>query len=132
MLGVAVKLPRLRHFALGLHCNQWEREMWRYWKPRFGWKSLCPIRFADRRGLVVVMSLAGDQASPEDAEEQDPREYLEITSEGKPDDYRWLGDRIVVVDYGLQNEETASEQRAYYRELLARTVELLGPRGEST
>lgn len=118
-IRVAVKFPRFRNLRFGLHNNRWEREMWHVWRPQFGWKSLCPIRFADPWGFVVVMQLAGKQASPDEAEDQDPREFLDITSEGKPDDYRWLNGRIVVVDYGLNSEESATMSREDYRRRLA-------------
>jgi hypothetical protein len=93
--------------------------MWCDWRPRFGWRSLCPIIFADRRGFVVIMPLAGEAATQEEADEAYPHEFHEITSEGKPDDFRWLGGRIVVVDYGLTSESAAIEQRTYYRARLS-------------
>jgi hypothetical protein len=117
-VGIAVKLPRRRNLRLGLHCNRWEREMWRVWRPQFGWESLCPM-IGDPWGLIVIMPLAGKSADPDEAEQAYPQEFYEITSEGKPDDYRWLGKRIVVVDYGLECEMTANERRAYYRGLVA-------------
>lgn len=116
---VAVKFPRPRNFRQGLHCSRWEREMWFIWRQLFGWKSLCPIRFADRWGLVVVMRLAGAPASPDEADDAYPCEYGVITTEGKPDDYRWMDGRIVAVDYGLESEDDAEEQRARFRQLLS-------------
>lgn len=93
--------------------------MWRVWRSRFGWESLCPILLADRWGFVVVMPLAGATVSLEAADDTYTREFCQITSEGKPDDYRWLNGRIVVVDYGLESNAAASERREYYRGLIA-------------
>lgn len=97
--------------------------MWRTWRPYFGWKTLCPIWFADPWGLIVTMPLAGATASQEqmeELEEADPNEFLLITAEGKSDDYRWLAGRLVVVDYGLNCEADVSERRTYYRSELER------------
>jgi hypothetical protein len=54
----AIKFPRLRHPMCGLRSNRWEREMWYRWRPIFEWDQLCPVLFADRFGIVVVMPRA--------------------------------------------------------------------------
>ena len=77
---VAVKTPRLRKLLKGCRCNRWEREMWRRWRPLFGWESLCPIWFADLLGLVVVMPLATPRATQEDVDAAYPAEFHLITS----------------------------------------------------
>jgi hypothetical protein len=64
------------------------------------------------------MPLAGEIVDPEEAERMYPAEHFQVTSEGKPDDYRWLSGQIVVVDYGLVGEIAARERRAYYCKLL--------------
>ncbi len=99
--------------------------MWQKWRPLFGWKTLCPVYFADRFGLLVVMPRAGAVASPDDADDGDDatvREFCEITAEGKPDDYRYWRGRIAVVDYGLQSETAVRMQRDEYREKLIRNA----------
>ncbi len=115
--GLAVKVARLRNFSRGLRCNRWEREMASKWQPRFQWETLCPIKFADCLGLIVIMPAAGAVASEDEMQELDDaytKEFSIITSEGKPDDYRWLNGRLVVVDYGLACAADVREQRAKY------------------
>ena len=56
--SIVWKLPRFKHFADGLRCNRWEREMWRHWRPLLQWETLCPVLFGDRLGLVLCRAPA--------------------------------------------------------------------------
>jgi len=110
----ALKIPRFRTLSAGLRCNRWEREMWRKWRPLFGWENLCPIKFADPFGLFVIMPRATQPVTFDDVVAARPAYYPDITSETKPADFGRLGNRVVALDYGLPNADTVAEQRAYY------------------
>ena len=111
---LAIKTPRLRRLAAGLRCNRWEREMWRIWRTKFGWPNLCPILFADRAGLLVVMPRAEQPVTEREAHEALGDFYPDITSETKSADFGRVGYRVVVLDYGLPDRDAVSERRAYY------------------
>jgi hypothetical protein len=112
--SLAVKTPRLHQLAAGLRCNRWEREMWRVWRPKFGWPNLCPILFADRVGFFVVMPRADRPATEQEAHEALGDHYPEITSDTKPAGFGKVGYRVVVLDYGLPDAKTIRERRASY------------------
>jgi hypothetical protein len=77
-----------------LRCNRWEREAWRVWRPKFKWSNLCPIWFADRFGLTVVMARALPVTQEEvDAEGLDY--YPMINCERKPEDHGRVDGRLV-------------------------------------
>lgn len=84
--GIAVKVPRLRQFTGGMRSNRWEREMWRTWKPYFGWNTLCPVLFADPAGVLLVMARAEQPISQAEVESL-PDAYPGITAETKPQNY---------------------------------------------
>lgn len=113
---LAIKVPRLRHALSGLRCNRWEREMWRTWRPIFGWENLCPIEFADPFGFLVVMPRAAQPVTFEDVVEATPDYYPDITSETKPADFGRVGGRVVALDYGLPDADLVRKRRAYYHE----------------
>jgi len=115
--GIVVKIPRLDTLSAGMRCNRWEREMWRTWRPRFAWTSLCPVWLADPCGFMVLMPYACDPVTPDEAVMADDAERVPTTAEGKPDDYRRLHGRVVAIDYGLASDAAVHERRAYYREL---------------
>jgi hypothetical protein len=95
--------------------------MWRVWRPRFAWRSLCPVRCCLLSGLLLVMSRAeipDTPIEPDQVEDTYGSEYLRITCEGKPGDFGWLAGRIVIVDYGLASELAQATQRAEYEAVL--------------
>ena len=110
----AFKLPRWAQFTAGMRSNRWEREMWRYWRPRFQWKTLCPVFYADPFGLLVVMPRAAQPVLQEQVDAL-PDHYPDITAETKHEDFGIVGDRIVALDYGLPFEDAVRERRRYYR-----------------
>lgn len=116
----AVKLPRFRNVSSGLRCNRWEREMWRIWRPIFRWKNLCPIKYADPLGVLVVMPRAAQPVTPEDVVAATPDYYPETTSETKPEDFGRLGGCVVALDYGLPDADMVRERRAYYVQMSER------------
>lgn len=113
--SLAVKVPRLRHLAGGMRSNRWEREMWRIWRPYFGWRTLCPVLFADPAGLVLVMARAQQPVSRIEIESL-PDAYPGITAETKSQDYGRYAGRVVAVDYGLWDARDVAERRRYYRQ----------------
>ena len=113
----AWKFPRLRNFREGMRCNRWEREMWRIWRPTFGWESLCPVVFADPLGLLVVMPRVDQPVSQEDVEIGRGDPYPAPTGEWKPDDHGRLDGKVVVVDYGIWAQDDVERERAYYARL---------------
>jgi hypothetical protein len=112
----AVKVPRLRYLRLAMRCNRWELEMWRKWRRKFGWRHLCPIRFADPLGLLVVMPRAQQPVSAAEVREALGDYYPDATTETKPEDWGRIGDHVVALDYGWAWETNAEmdEQRRYY------------------
>jgi hypothetical protein len=114
----AVKIPLLRAPLLGMRCNRWEREMWRTWRPVFGWKELCPILFADPLGVLVLMPRAAQPVSREEIDAANPDHALaEINCECKPNDWGRVDGRVLVLDYGLPSADMVEEQRAFYRRM---------------
>lgn len=113
--SVAIKVPNLRKVTAGMRCNRWEREMWRIWRPKFGWENLCPIGCADPLGLIVIMSRAEQPVSTEEMDSADTDDYPDIHVEfDKPANWgRLPGGRIVAVDYGLWDADSVRERRAY-------------------
>src|SRR6516162_11182280 len=114
--SLAIKTPRLRCLAAGLRCNRWEREMWRVWRPTFGWPNLCPILFADPAGLFVVMPRAARAVTEQEAREALSDHYSDIASAPKPGDFGRVGYRVVVLDYGLPGCDAVRERRKYFME----------------
>lgn len=106
----AFKVPRLYPwswilFKLGFHCNRHERKHAQSRHPK-----LCPVLFADRFGLLVIMPRCAP-AKPlqpwKDTASQAmcPVEYAYWQSQGLPFDnynfnFGYLGDRLVALDYG--------------------------------
>ena len=111
---IAIKLPRLRHFLGGMRSNRWEREMWRTWRPYFGWSTLCPVLFSDPTGLVIVMCRAEQPITQAEVDSL-PDAYPGITAEAKLQDYGRCGGRVVAVDYGLWDADQVAVRRDYYR-----------------
>lgn len=110
---VAVKVPRLRHISGGMRANRWEAEMWRVWRPYFGWQTLCPVLFGDPAGLVLVMARAEQPVTQTEIESL-PDAYPDITAETKVQDYGRYAKHVVAVDYGLWDANDVAKQRAYY------------------
>ena len=118
----AIKLPRWRNLFYGIRCNRWEREMWRTWRPIFGWQNLCPITFADPLGLVVVMPRALQPVSFEEVVRATPDYFPDITAEAKPEDFGRIGSQVFALDYGLPYVDAIAERRAFYAKLSAERV----------
>jgi hypothetical protein len=114
----ALKFPRLRHPMCGLRSNLWEREMWYRWRPIFRWDTLCPVLFADRLGIVLVMPRAGpaDPTAVDAAIERDGEFYPQPTTEFLPAGYGMMNGRVVCFDYGLADADMVRERRTYYAE----------------
>ncbi len=116
----AIKFARLRYWRHARCCNQWEREMWQHWRARFKGTCLCPILFADRFGLVVVMVRAEQPVSLAEIEAVCETLYPDVTCEWKPQDCGRLCGQVVALDYGVPDEASMAERRAYYRTFAAR------------
>lgn len=110
----AFKLPRLRNLRDGMRCNRWERELWTRWRPVFRWGNLCPIFFADRFGLLVVMPRASQPVTVEEVDRCIGDYYPDITAETKPADFGWVNGGVLVLDYGLPYEDMVVQRRQYY------------------
>jgi len=96
--------------------------MWRRWRPLFKWKTLCPIHFADPWGLFVVMPRAVQPVACA-AIDALPDYYPGITAELKPDDYGYVENRLVALDYGLPSIDSVRERRRYYDSFNGREAE---------
>jgi hypothetical protein len=118
--GYAVKLPRLRTVFHGLRCNRWEREVWRVWRPIFGWPNLCPVLLADPLGLFVVMPRADQPVTFAEVVEATPDCYPEPTNETKVEDFGRVDGRVVALDYGLPWADAIVEARARWDKLSKR------------
>jgi hypothetical protein len=88
--------------------------MWFYWQPRFQWKTLCPVLWADPFGFVVVMPRAA-QPVPQEKVDALPDYYPDITAETKHEDFGLLQGQILALDYGLPFVDTVLERRKYYQ-----------------
>ena len=110
----AVKLPHVRNLLLGLRCNRWEREMWRTWRPIFGWENLCPVMFADPLGVIVVMPRAMQPVTFDEVVTATPDYYPDITSETKLEDFGRVGNKVLALDYGLPDADMVANRREYY------------------
>ena len=111
---LAIKRPRLSNFRAGLCCNRWEREMWFRWRPRFGWKNLCPVLFADPLGLVVFMPCADQPVTFDEVVNASPDCYHpDINVEYKTENWGRLEGRVVCLDYGLSDKESTRDRREY-------------------
>jgi hypothetical protein len=110
--GYALKVPRLRYFVFGLTCNRWEREIWKEWRPVFGWTNLCPVLFSDPIGLLVVMPWAKQPVSCDEIRSL-PDHYPSPFEEYKPEDFGWLSGEVVALDYGRPSADMVRTQREY-------------------
>lgn len=117
--NLALKVPRIRNFCMGMRCNRWEREMWQYWRPIFGWENLCPIYFADSLGILVIMPRVQQPITFEDVKIATSGKYdyyPNIILETKPEDWGCLGGRIVALDYGLPKADMVVRRRRTYKD----------------
>jgi hypothetical protein len=113
--SLAIKVPRLRNAQSGMRCNRWEREMWRTWQPKFRWGNLCPIKFADYFGVIVIMSRAQQPVTVEEIEAADPDYYPDVDVEWKPENWGRLNGSVVAVDYGLWDARAVHERHEYLK-----------------
>ena len=88
--------------------------MWLHWRPRFQWKTLCPVIYSDPLGLLIVMPRA-TQPVPQQKVDALPDYYPDITAETKHEDFGMLGGTIVALDYGLPFKDAVRERRTYYQ-----------------
>ena len=105
----AIKLPRMTNLTAGLRCNRWEREMWRKWRPKFGWTTLCPVLLADPIGLFLVMPKAEQPVEQADVDAL-PDHHPGITSEPKLEDYGRVGQSTLALDTRME----VQRQREYF------------------
>ena len=89
--------------------------MWRIWRRKFAWQNLCPIKFADPFGFIVVMVRAEQPVTVDDVIAADPDDYPDVHVEYKANNWGRLNGRIVVVDYGLWDAQEVRQQREYLR-----------------
>lgn len=115
----AFKFPRLRNLMQGMRCNRWEREMWERWRPLFGWTNLCPIKFADSLGLVVIMSRAEQPVTFDEVKAAVTDDYPNVMMETKPENFGRLAGQVLVLDYGLHDSDLVSDRRNYYNQKAA-------------
>lgn len=104
LLGrLAIKVPRLwplSRIARGLRGNWFERRVALRYAPVFGWHELCPVLFADRFGLVLVMPRAEPVTHEDIRQAADDDHYPAPPYEFKPEDWGRLPDgRVVAVDF---------------------------------
>lgn len=113
-----MKTPRFKRFFAGCRCNRWEREIWRVWRPKFGWQHLCPVLTADPCGLLLVMLRAEQPVTFEDVKKATPDHYYpDPTVETKCEDFGRVAGLVVSVDYGLWDAGDVAERRDYFRTL---------------
>jgi hypothetical protein len=124
----AVKIPRSERSQEAMCLNRWEHEMWTVWRPKFGWKHLCPVVWGDPDGHVLVMQRAIQDATQAEIRAfetawMSEHRYPLPSAEDKPNDSGHLADeRLVVCDYGYacDSEEAMQQQRAEYNAILER------------
>lgn len=98
----AFKIPSFvewRLFLHGLLANMQERKF-----ARTGWPELCPVLWSLPGGWLVVMRRARPLTRAE-FDDLDCEAWLNkadycVPAEAKMDSFGWLGDKLVVVDYG--------------------------------
>jgi hypothetical protein len=111
----AIKIPHFHNILSGLRCNRWEREMWYKWRPLFEWEHLCPIKFADPFGVIVVMPRAQQPVSDENTHEAFIDYYPNINAETKAENFGKIGSHVLVLDYGISDSSSIKNQRDYYQ-----------------
>lgn len=110
--GLALKFPRInswKHFVQGMLSNMTEGQ----WKD-YGNRHLCPIKYSNRFGLLVIMVRAQEVTDKEKFEE-DLSQLLEDESkgidpyelgtdffeyDGLPKNFGYIDGRLVKIDYG--------------------------------
>ncbi|MDH1731007.1 hypothetical protein N5F00_16050 [Pseudomonas chengduensis] len=116
----AIKIPRIKNITSGARCNRWEAEVWRKWRPKFGWEHLCPVRFCDPLGLILVMDRASQPVTFEEVISANDQEYNDyypnVDLEYKAENWGVLAGRMVCVDYGIDDAEQIANKRIYFQE----------------
>ena len=112
----AIKLPRFKNFQKAMRCNRWENEMWHIWRPIFGWDNLCPVHYSDPYGIILVMTRAAQPVSFEEIVNADIDYYPDINVEYKPENWGRIGEKIVCLDYGIDDAGDLEDLRTYYEE----------------
>ena len=112
----AFKFPRLTQLEKGLIGNRWEIEMWKVWRPNFGWENLCPIIISDPSGFVLIMKRSKQPVAFDGVKRVNDEcygYYPDINVEYKPENWGEIEGKIVCLDYGLEDEESVIKQRTY-------------------
>jgi hypothetical protein len=98
--------------------------MWFIWRPKFGWEHLCPIKFADPFGLIVIMTRAAQPVTIADIEQANYDYYPDITAETKASSYGLVNGIILALDYGLGSTDDIDKRRNYYKKFKSDAVRL--------
>ena len=93
--------------------------MWRVWRPIFRWDALCPIRFADPFGFLVVMPRAQQPVTVAEVVSLHDATHPDITAESKVEDHGRIGEAVVVLDYGYFDRDMVQTRRTYYAQMAA-------------
>lgn len=116
--NIVIKIPRFtyswEHFLKGIIGNIQENKTWKYNSGK--WESgnsylLCPVVFCSWGGWILIMKRADIKKHIEeirnesqclDAIETRYSKWVEVGFKGddKPDNYGYIGDQLVKVDYG--------------------------------
>ena len=114
----AIKVPRITRLSKGLIGNRWEVEMWKVWKPIFGWENLCPIIISDPTGFFVIMKRGKQPVSFDEIRRVNDEDYdyhPDINVEYKPENWGEIDGKLVCLDYGLDEPESVLKQRSYLK-----------------
>mgnify|MGYP003653594499 CR=1 FL=1 len=116
----AIKIPRIKNIISGARCNRWEAEIWKKWRPIFGWEHLCPVQFCDPLGLIIVMDRAFQPVTFEEVKSANDLRYSDyypdVDLEYKPENWGIVAGKMVCVDYGIDDSEHILKKRRYYQE----------------
>ena len=114
--NIAIKLPRITRLIKGLRCNRWESEMWKVWRPIFGWENLCPVIIAGPAGIFLLMRRAAQPVTFEEVKRintEDYDYYPDINVEYKPENWGKVENKLVCLDYGIEDKNLIKERRSY-------------------
>jgi hypothetical protein len=116
----AIKFPRLKNLFSGARCNRWESEIWLKWRPKFGWEHLCPVRFCDPFGIILIMDKATQPVTFDEIVLVNDRDYDNyypaVDLEYKPENWGIVEGKMVCVDYGIDESELVIKKREYFEE----------------
>ena len=90
--------------------------MWKVWRPIYRWENLCPVVVSEPIGFFLLMRRADQPISFEDikrATSEDYDYYPDIDVEYKSENWGRIGNKIVCLDYGIEEAVLVKERRAY-------------------